>query len=117
MEQFSRRTCIKFSGIPEERGEKTDVIFLRITNQFILPKEQQRMELHHISRLHTVGPPRDNKFPRDIIVRFVSYRDKARVFGNKRNLQQKNFNQNLSNKYKIYINEALTKLGQLKSGN
>lgn len=40
-------------------------------------------------------------------MRFVSYRDKARVFRNKRNL--KNFNQNPSNKYKIYINEALTK--------
>lgn len=40
-------------------------------------------------------------------MRFVSYRHKARVFGNKRNL--KNFNQNPSNKYKIYINEALTK--------
>lgn len=107
MEQYSRRTCLKLSGIPEERGEKTDDIVLRITNQFILPKEQQRMELHHICRSHRVGPPRDNKFPRDIIVRFVSYRDKARVFGNKRNL--KNFNQNPSNKYKIYINEALTK--------
>lgn len=107
MEQYSRRTCLKFSGIPEERGEKTDDIILRIANQFILPKEQQRMELHQISRSHRVGPPRDNNLPRDIIVRFVSYRDKARVFGNKRNL--KNFNQNPSNKYKIYINEALTK--------
>lgn len=107
MEQYSRRTCLKLSGIPEERGEKTDDIVLRIANQFILTKEQQRMELHHICRSHRVSPPRDNKFPRDIIVRFVSYRDKARVFGNKRNL--KNFNQNPSNKYKIYINEALTK--------
>lgn len=65
------------------------------------------MELHQISRSHIVGPPRDNKIPRDIIVRFVSYRDKARVFGEKKNL--KNFNKNPSNKYKIYVNEALTK--------
>lgn len=112
MEQYSRRTCLELSGISEERGEKTDDTVLRITKQFIFPKEQQRMELHHISRSHRVGQPKYNKFPRYIIVRFVSYRDKTRVFGNKRNL--KNSNQNPSNKYKIYTNEALTKpRGQL----
>lgn len=107
MEQYYRCTCLKFSGITEERGENTDNIVLRIANQFILSKEQQPMELHQISRSHIVGPPRDNKIPRDIIVRFVSYRDKARVFGEKKNL--KNFNKNPSIKYKIYVNEALTK--------
>lgn len=86
MEQY----CLKFSGITQERGENTDNIVLRIANRFILSKEQQPMELHQISRSHIVGPPRDNKIPRDIIVRFVSYREKARVFGKKRNL--KNFN-------------------------
>lgn len=84
MEQYYRCTCLKFSGITEERGENTDNIVLRIANQFILSKEQQPMELHQISRSHIVGPPRDNKIPRDIIVRFVSYRDKARVFGEKK---------------------------------
>lgn len=65
------------------------------------------MELHQIARSHRVGPPRYNQFPRDIIVHFGSYCDKERVFENKRNL--KDINQNSSNKYKIYINEALTK--------
>lgn len=98
MEQYYRCTCLKFSGITEERGENTDNIVLRIANQFILSKEQQPMELHQISRSHIVGPPRDNKIPRDIIVRFVSYRDKSTSLRRKKNL--KNFNKNPSNKYK-----------------
>lgn len=107
IEQYSRCTCLKFSGIPEGKGEKTDDIIFNITNQFIFSSESQPMEIHNICRSHRVGLLRDNKTPREIILRFVSCRDKTRVFGNTKNL--KNFNLNPSNRYKIFVNEALTK--------
>lgn len=48
----------------------------------------------------------NDRRPRDIIVRFLSYRDRALVYTNKRNLKTHNSDPN--NHYKIYINEALT---------
>lgn len=85
MEQYSHRICLKFSGIPEERLKKTDDIIIRIANQFILSKEQllQPTELHQISRSQRVGQSSGKKIPRHVSVRFVSYRDKARVLRNK----------------------------------
>lgn len=62
-----------------------------------------------ISNSHRLGPrprPGTRDPPRDIIVKFVRYRDRALVYSNKRNL--KSYNQNTSNNYKIFINEALT---------
>jgi hypothetical protein len=64
-----------------------------------------------IDRTHRVGHPKrgaiTTKGPRDIIVKFVSYRDRAWVFASKRNL--KTFNANKDNGYRIFVNEALTK--------
>lgn len=46
--------------------------------------------------------------PRNIIVRFVSYRDKAVFYANKNNL--KGIIANSNNCYRIFINKALTKM-------
>ena len=48
----------------------------------------------------------NDKRTRDIIVRFLSYRNHALVYANKGNL--KTHNRDPNNHYKIYINEALT---------
>lgn len=110
LEQYSRRNCLKFCGIPETKDENCDQIILNAVNKLILVDEKKKITLDQIGRSHRVGrPPRENqssKGPRDIIVRFVCYRDRARVFANKRNL--KTFNQN-DNGYRIFVNEALTK--------
>lgn len=52
MEQYSRRTCLKLSGIREERGEKTDDIVLRITNQFIHNVWNYIISVDHIELAH-----------------------------------------------------------------
>ena len=93
MEQYSRRNCLKFTGITEEGyAENTDEMVLRVIN---------------VSRTHRVGPPRRDGKPRDIIVKFLSYRDRALVYNNKKNL--KSYNANPSNRSRIFINEALTR--------
>lgn len=108
MEQYSRRTCLKFSGIPEAKEnetEDTDQLVLQVINESILKNIDEKLSLKHIGRSHRLGK-RNPDVPRNIIVRFSTYRYRALVYRNKRNLKERNDNPN--NKSKIYVNEALT---------
>ena len=111
IEQYSRRNCLKFCGIPESNGEDCDKIVLNIVNKLILTDETRKLTPEDIDRTHRVGRPQrgtiTTKGTRDIIVKFISYRDRARIFAGKRNL--KTFNANKDNEYRIFVNEALTK--------
>ena len=109
-EQYSRRTNLKISGIKEQgRGENTDDLVLDVINNLILKHQGVSLNYSHIGRTHRVGPPpttsKKNR-PRDIIIRFISYRDRDLVFRNKKNL--KSFNQRQSPDRRLYVNEALT---------
>ena len=90
MEQFSRRTCLKISGIRESgKIENTDQLALSVINELILPTTGRNLTLNHIGRKHKIGKPSNqsnmnDKRPRDIIVRFLSYRDRALVYTNKK---------------------------------
>lgn len=112
MEQYSRRTCLKISGIRESgKIENTDQLALKVINELVLPNTGRNLTLGNIGRTHRIGKPSNqssmnDRRPRDIIVRFLSYRDRALVYTNKRNLKTHNSDPN--NHYKIYINEALT---------
>lgn len=112
LEQNSRKNCLKFSGIsePAQGKEDTDQIFLGVINKYILVgSSQQNMHRIAISNSHRLDPrprPGTRDPPKDIIVKFVRFRDRALVNSNKRNL--KSYNQNPSNSYKIFVNEALT---------
>ena len=74
MEQYSRRNCLKFTGITEEGyAENTDEMVLRVINRINLPNNDPPYELCNISRTHRVRPPRRDGKPREIIVKFLSY--------------------------------------------
>ena len=110
--QYSRKNCLRFSGIAErssEGREDTDKIVLNICNKVILRSSGTTLDVGDIDNSHRLGPkPRSSRDPpRDIIVKFTRYRSRAVVYGNKRNL--KNYNRNPSSGYKVFINEALTK--------
>jgi hypothetical protein len=111
IEQHSRRNCLKFCGIPESNEEDCDKIILNVVNKLMLTDVTRKLTPEDIDRTHRVGHPKGGaittKGPRDIIVKFISYRDRARVFASKRNL--KTFNANKDNGYQIFVNEALTK--------
>ena len=106
IEQYSRRNCLKFSGIHEERNENTDKSILNIVNKIVLKDSDIKLDMSRIDRTHRVGPERNGR-PRDIVVKFLSYRDRDVVFRNKKNL--KSFNRNPSNRDRVFINEALTR--------
>jgi len=114
-EQYSRRTNLKLSGIKERgREENTDDLVLDVINNLILADTGESLNYSHIGRTHRVGPPlriTDSKSkpsrPRDIIIRFISYRNRDLVFRNKKNL--KTHNQSQPPEHRLYVNEALTK--------
>lgn len=109
-EQYSRRTNLKISGIKEQgRDENTDDLVLDVINNLILKHQGVALNYSQIGRTHRVGPPPTTSTknrPRDIIIRFISYRDRDLVFRNKKNL--KSFNECQSPDRRLYVNEALT---------
>ena len=106
LEQYSRRNCIKITGVSENKDENSDDVALNVINKLILGPEKISISIDKIERSHRVGKPRGNR-PRDIIVKFTSYRDRALVYAKKSNL--KKYNKNDMNEHKIFINESLTK--------
>ena len=105
-EQYSRRNCLRISGIPELEGESTDDIMIAIASEC-----NTTLDMNEIDRSHRLGKPRshpsvpENKrnTPRDIIVKFTSYRSRSRVFQSKKQLENNSAFPN------TYINEDLTK--------
>ena len=106
LEQYSRKLCFKFSGILENIGEDTDTLILNTVNNFLLPPEHNKLDKFAICNSHRLGLPRchNQTRPRDIIVRFIRYRDRTTVYSNKKNL--KSFNNNENNGHKNFVNEA-----------
>lgn len=84
MEQYSRRNCLKITGIPEEKNENTDTLAPNVFNNLVLKENTEKISVKDISRSHRVGKYDPRRKPRDIIVKFTSYRDRAKVYGNKK---------------------------------
>jgi hypothetical protein len=85
------------SDIVESQTCPSTVLFL-FFNPF-LDFVQLVLHLNDIGRSHPIGQTRDGKI--SIIVRFLTYRQRAMVFSNKKKLK--------GNKDKIFICENLTK--------
>ena len=102
-EQYSRRTSLRFHNIsvPVDAAGKiihpvnTDDLILNICNQ----KLNLGIQKEDISRSHFIGNVRNGKS--QVIVRFLSYRIRERVYNAKKNLK--------GNTDKIFITENLTK--------
>lgn len=79
-EQYERRNCLRFFGIPEKAGEVTDDLVIQVAKDIGVDLSKADLE-----RSHRVGKPRNNK-PRAIIAKFVSYRKRAEVMHERRKL-------------------------------
>ena len=100
-EQYSRRNCLRISGIEEKTSENTDNIVLNIANAIGVD-----LDVHDVDRSHRLGKPGTAAEPRtkhrDIIVKFSTYRQ-GNAFYRARTLTK-------DNGYKgVFINEDLTK--------
>lgn len=100
-EQYSRRSCLRISGIKQTPDESTDDIVLNIARAC-----DAKITLTDIDRSHRI-PPRSPSARAsqhaDIIVKFVSYRSRAALFSGKSRLKKNDVYSN------VYINEDLTR--------
>ena len=94
-QQYSRRNCLLFYGVKEESSKDTDNIVTEIC------AEKLRLEVDKsiIGRSHRIGPKKKDQKPGPIIVKFYSYRDRSKVFYNKKLLKGS----------EVTITESLTK--------
>ena len=95
MQQYSRRTCLLIHGMKEERNENCEGLVKTVVNE----KLKAGLDTKDIGRTHRLGKRKPDGKPRPIIVRFLSYRQRAKVFALKKNLKGS----------KIVITENLTK--------
>lgn len=104
VEQYSRRNSLRISGVEESPGESTDDIILDLAKQCNV-----NITLQEIDRSHRLQPRRStagansSSRPRDIIVKFISYRSRSAFFRGKSVLKSSETRRN------IFINEDLTK--------
>ena len=95
-EQYSRRECLRFYGVPEKSTENTDDVIRDIASkQLNVPLSEK-----DIARCHRITPKggRKGENPNPIIVRFVSYNVRRRVYEAKTKLKGSN----------IFVQEDLT---------
>ena len=86
LEQYSRRSCLVMTGVKETRGEDTD----QIVEEILFSKLGLNLAPFEVQRTHRLGQIRDLKDGRavnhPIIIRFVGYKSRDKVFKVKRKL-------------------------------
>ena len=94
-QQYSRRNCLLIHGIKEEKDEDVEKLVMDVVNT----KLEAGLQDMEVSRTHRVGRKSiDKDKPRPIIVRFISYRQRKKVFNLKKKLKGQ----------RIMITESLT---------
>ena len=92
MEQYNRRTCLKFIWTPEptkvDELENTNEKVLNTTNTDILKHSEEKLSIEHIGRSLGLGQ-RKPGVPRNIVM-FSTYWYRALVYRNKRFLKDRN---------------------------
>lgn len=82
LQQYTRRNSIRNLGIPEHKGEDP----VQVVLQLFKDKLQIETETNKIDRAHRVGKT-DSKYYRSLIVKFVSYRERKKIFDMKKLLK------------------------------
>ena len=107
LEQYSRRSCIRISGIDEVTDENTDEIVLQLAKRLDVELNPSDIDRSHrvgarksTSAADAIDTDRQPILPREIIVKFKSYQLAYRFLKVGKPLRR--------NKEGIYINEDLT---------
>ena len=78
-EQYSRRNCLLIHGLPESENENTDELVI----DAIKEKMGEEIEKNEIDRSHRIGSPKNNGKSRPIIIKFLRYNTRCKIFKNK----------------------------------
>ena len=97
--QYSRRNCLRLPGISETADESVDVKVLEVAEAIGFD-----LVLEEIDRTHRLGRPKGSQGvvrPRDIIIKFTSYRSRQKMMRNEAKLKQTGY-------LRAFLNEDLT---------
>ena len=110
--QYTRRNCLRVSGIQEEPGEQMGSIAKRLSTEIKVDIDLKDIyNMHRLGRQNTeissTGPSTANmqlnSHPTDIIIKFTAYRARQAVFTHRAELNT------LKILARVFINEELTK--------
>ena len=100
-EQYSRQNYIRIHGITEGNEENTDDLALK----FFKEKLDIELTQRDLDRTHRISKnDKKNNRPRPVIVKFIRYNDRKKIFSKKKQLKIS----------RISIAESLTKLRMSK---
>ena len=105
LEQYSRRNCLRISGVPESDNEDAAMKTLELFNEKM--KLTPPIQPTDVDRIHRLGKKNEgpNARPRGIIVKFATYGVRNRVMLARRSLRT----DSTSMENAVYINESLTR--------
>ena len=98
MEQYSRRNSLRVFGMAEKEHENPLDVTLKMINSDL----GVEMDESSIDRVHRVGKRKDDSRKRPMLIKFATYRDRAKVFRAKTALK--------GHAKDVFINEDLTTL-------
>ena len=85
---YTRRNCLVFHGIKENRDEQTDSVII----DFLKSQMGIALTTQDLDRSHRLGTKDDSKKrPRPIIAKFVRHNDKQQIYAKKKSLKSKPF--------------------------
>ena len=100
-EQYSRRNCLLIHGITEGNQENTDDLALEVFRG----KLDFELTERDLGRTHRISKnDKKSNRPRPVIVKFIRYNDRKKIFSKKKQLKNSG----------ISITESLTKLRMSK---
>ena len=102
-EQWSRRNCLLIHGISGNKNENTDVLAMEV----IETKMDIKITDNDIDRTHRIRKPKNNGKPRPVIIKFVRYNDRKKIFSSKKLLKDSG----------VSITESLTAFRMKKLNN
>lgn len=86
MEAYSRRNCLLFHGIQEQPEEEVTDVMVNFINNMAIPNFKMSAAL--IDDIHRLGPRKSNSTkPRPIIIKFMSYVQRKKIWEEKRRLK------------------------------
>lgn len=117
LEQYSRRNCLNFTGIPETKDENAVQLAIELAKM-----TNVKLEKGDIDRAHRVGKPRATPPgqaaapPRPLVVKYVSYLKREAVWFGRKDLKQarppRTSNLTEESLKNAYVQENLTKRNQ-----
>ena len=82
-EQYSRRNCLLIHGLPESINENTGLLAM----ETIDTKMNIKITDNDTDRAHRIGKPKNNGKPGSVIIKFVQYNDRKKIFASKKLLK------------------------------